>query len=228
MARARGTDTRQRIWRSESIDLSVAHAGDLVELPRGLRALSFAFPAGSPAIDSLFVAIAVLDSAKALPALTQVVDPVAIPDVNLDAVADELFIYCPVGGLGALTMRVYGCEGTFISSQANRLAAAIVANPPAAAAVPIVWQAPAAVAINPGPTSIIAANANRQALTIQNTGTVNVAVRPAAAAAVFANDIILRPGDSWTEPQAGRLIYRGEFRGITAGGAGEVRAVEAI
>lgn len=90
----------------------------------------------------------------------------------------------------------------------------------------VLASGPAAVAMGAASVSIIAANALRKRVIIENSGTVAVAVNPDASAAVFASDHILAPGANWEE--SGDRLYRGEFRGITAGAAGEVRVSEYI
>lgn len=185
-------------------------------------------------------------TAPALASLRDVIDPVAVPYFEIDG-GETRKLYVHVLGVQAATfLEVTGIDGRLLLRQptAAEIGAAITVPTAAAIAAAIAavtltanasivqyahtWGAPAAVAMGAASAVALNANANRRAFTIQNTGIVNVAIRLAAAAAVFASDHILVPGQPWTEGlDGGTPCYRGEIRGITGGAAGELRVSEA-
>jgi hypothetical protein len=84
----------------------------------------------------------------------------------------------------------------------------------------------AMVATGGGSLIVLAANPNRKSFEIQNSGAVACALG-FGAVAVFADDLLLNPGQSYSQgPDP--FVYRGDVRAITGGGAGEVRVVEFV
>jgi hypothetical protein len=219
-------ETGQRLW-VESVDIT-ATGVFTVSLPNEVRHLAWEVVGGSITEDDVLVGFALPDSSgKNAVANTQ--DAVDVTKWagwrKLERTTRYVYVYVKTAVAGA-TLRIIGSEGeaTPLPPSAAQIAAAIAAIVVIPGQQAQTWAAPATVAMGAGSATIIAANPNRKAISIVNGGAVTVFLRQAAAVAVVT-DFPIAPGGVWEEGPGG-LVYRGEYRGITAGAAGSVTVVE--
>lgn len=224
--------------RVRSISQVLSATGAFVlEFPEEYDAFSFQISGALVAARSVLVGFGTWDPAGMVtPAVANdVFDPIAISGVT-QLTRKTRWVYVYVGtATASAVLTVTGYQGDYrprmpSAAEISAALAAVVLPVTITGAVPVTaasWAASSAVAMGAASATIINPNAARVKLLIENTGAVDVAIRLAGAAAVFANDIKLVPGASFSDEASGQRIYTGEVRGITAGAAGEVRVTEA-
>lgn len=212
----------------------------LIEFGQEHRTFVFRFLGGRPAEGSVYVSPGGLQrSGRSGNPLTEggrMFDPAVVKVVKLDLPTAQISVFN--SAQAGMYLEVYGIDGDADAEMTPlELAAAIAAAMAGVAIVvsgtvtatipdiPLAWGSGVPVAMGAASATIVAANVARRGIKLENTGAVPVAICYRAAAAVFANDIILPVGG--IEEQVGQKLSLAEFRGITAGAAGEIRVTEA-
>lgn len=201
-----------------------------LEFPEEYQAFGFQIHGAVAAARSVLVGFGVPEVAgQTTPAAANdVLDPIAWSGLkNLVRRTRWVFVYVATATPGAyLSITGYQGEPIERAPSAAEIAAAIAAAAPTVTPSTITWGAPLPVVTGAASGVLLNANASRKAFKLQNTGAVPVYFRLAAAAAVAANDLELLP-DAVYEEGEGLTLYKGEIRGISPAGAGEVRVIEA-
>lgn len=214
---------------------------ELITFGKEYQTFVFRFRGGRPAENTVYVspgfsAEPTYAGADVRDTIAFGVDPTVVRVLRLATPTSQISVINTLQG--GVYLEVYAIDGDAEAETSSVEIAAAIAAALAGLTVTatitgpmpidaVTWSAGAAVAMGAASASIIAANALRKKLIIQNTGAVPVAIALRAAAAVFATDIIIPVNGAYQESGEGQFCYRGEVRGITGGAAGEVRVIEA-